>query len=364
MSLFDTLKGWVQRDALRYLYVPFDAERVDGASPDSEPLVAERDYFRLWLAEMCLTQDRQWFQTWYPTVHSVVRLTYGTTKVDLPHIAGPLELPSLQESNLDQVVSLNHPITALMPYRGGVVEIDAGLLAMQGANQLQSIIGILSRFASLLAVPQVSAAMQIAGPVADGMQDLLGATNGEMALGFHEGFTGKGGKASHSLRAGYLAVVLATTSDLPPSELWVDAQGRLCRGRSLGNAEPLRGHTWMLFRFETRPDRDDLEGLTEIMAPFNAAIEALGEQAPERAESFLRRAIANSLRSPDLSEADRRRVAETLHHRYRVYRDLGLGAEPPELPPIGEAVATSQSADEALARGPLELEEVLGGDRD
>ena len=58
------------------LYVPIPASRVrhsDGTAADGEPLAAGSHYFKVWLVEMFLKNDRDWFAMWYPAVHSAVR---------------------------------------------------------------------------------------------------------------------------------------------------------------------------------------------------------------------------------------------------------------------------------------------------
>jgi len=55
--------------------------------------------------------------------------------------------------------------------------------------------------------------------------------------------------------------------------LWV-VNDRLRFGTSADNNKPLMGHTYMLFRIESREQRDDMDGLTDISRPFGDAINA------------------------------------------------------------------------------------------
>ena len=134
MSLWDVVTGWVSRDAQRYLYVPISEDRVLGAAYEPSPLQARRDYFRLWLVEMCLKKDRAWFVSWHPAVHSIVRFQFGRGRRTSQASRASSACPNVDQQNLDRVVQLNYPMTTLLPYNGGTVELTAGLLAMEGTT--------------------------------------------------------------------------------------------------------------------------------------------------------------------------------------------------------------------------------------
>ena len=116
MGLIDQFKSWISNDAERFLYARIPSVRTDR---QDEELVAEggKHYFRVWLTEMFLKENRSWFRTQHPVVHSTVRLRLGGgDPVEIPHVAGQFQLEGLAPSRLDQVVQLNHPLTALIPF--------------------------------------------------------------------------------------------------------------------------------------------------------------------------------------------------------------------------------------------------------
>lgn len=358
MSLWNTITGWARRDAKKFMYTPIDSDHVKDPQYDIEPMEAGRNYFRMWLSEMYLKRDRDWFNSWHPAVHSLFRFQFGTQQVEIPHVAGPLKLKDVNANNLEKVIQLNYPMTTLMPFNGGVVEVVAGLLAMQGEAYINRFIKVMGDFAGLLAVPQLSAALSVAGPVADGVQELLGVSNGALHLGLHQAFTGKGGGGANELKAGYIAVILAEEAEVAKNRLWV-IDDRLRYGGSMTNNAPFAGYAYMLFRIENRVERDDWEGLTSIQEPFRKAIEALGTGETERAESFLRTAIATALLSPDLTKADRSRAARALKDEFEAAQELGLGAVPREMPDLNQVMQRAISVDQALALGEPTFEELF-----
>ena len=354
MNLWETITGLFRRNAKQYLYVAIPPGRVSGGQEDSDALVAGRDYFRIWLTEMSLKRDRDWFSSWHPAVHSLIRFQFGTEVIDLPNIVGERGLPGVDADHLDRSVSLNHAMTSLIPFNGGVVEVTAALLAMQGKDYLKGFIGVLSNFAGLLNVPQLSAALTVAGPVATGIQEVLGGSNGDMHLGLHQSYVHKGGGANE-LKPGYFVAVLATEANLAPSSLCV-VNDRLRVGQDPDHNQPFEGFAYLLFRVQKETIRDDWEGLVSIMGPFEAAIDALGDGAPELADARFRAALAATLKSPDLTQADRRRVSQVLSERFQLAKD-GLGAIP-TWPSLTADIAAID-VDVALAQGEPDITEFL-----
>jgi hypothetical protein len=351
------ITDWVSRDAKHYLYEPIGQDRVIGAEYDPAPLKARRDYLRVWLVEMCLRKDRAWFVSWHPAVHCVVRFQFGSTQVDIPNVAGELNLQDVNQKNLDRVVRLNYPMTTLLPFNGGTVDLNAGLLAMEGTNLLRGFIKTMGDFANLLLVPQLSAAVSVATPIASGLEQLLTAANGGLHLGLHQTFAGASGGANE-LRPGYIAVVLAEDTQLKPETLWVK-DDHLSVGTSEGDLRSLSGFAFMLFRIEKQTDRDDWEGLTAIRGPYDSSLSALADRDQERAETFLRTAIAQALQSPDLTQADRIRVARTVKSEYDQAKQQGLSAASLEERTLRAVMARSISSDQALALGEPSLAELF-----
>jgi hypothetical protein len=359
MGLWDTVTGWVKRDAKKYIYAPIPADHVKDAQAGGPPLEAGKHYFRLWLTEMYLKKERAWFKSWYPVVHSMVRFQFGSQAVEIPHIAGPMHLDGVTDASLERVLQLNHRLTTLMPYNGGVVELAAGLLAMEGKNYLNSAIKVMGDLSGLLVVPQLSAALAIAQPIANGVQDLLGGGNGEMDLGLHQSFTGAGGGGANELRPGYLAVLLAQEGEFDMNRLWVE-QDRLRFGSSQDSSQPLTGVTHMLFRVEARTERDDVEGLSTITQARDEAFKAIGEGNAEQIDAAIKRTIFLVRTSSDLTKADRKRVADALKAEFDEAKSFeSVSVKWPSFETVIKERALAVSVDEALAQPEQSIEEIF-----
>jgi hypothetical protein len=360
MALWETIVGWVKKDAQKYLYIPISPDHVKDAHTDGTPLEAGKHYFRLWLSEIYLKKEREWFKSWYPVVHSLVKFQFGSQLVEIPHIAGPLHLKGLNQGNLEHAIQLNHNLTTLMPYNGGVVELAAGLLAMEGKNYLNTAMKVMGDLSSLLVVPQLSAALAIAQPIANGVQELLSGGNGEMDLGLHQSFAGVGGGGANDLKPGYLAIVLADESKYNKQWFWVE-NDRLRYGPSSEASKPLTGVTHMLFRIESRTERDDWMGLSTIVQARDEALKAISEGNKELAEAAIKRTIFLVRVSPDLTQADRKRVAAALKAEFNEAQEgfESLGAGKKNLDVMIKERAFIINVDDAMEQPEPSLKEIF-----
>lgn len=364
MAVFKFISDWFSREASHYVYTMIPADRTDVPIQATE-VESGKHYFRLWLAEMFLRHDQKLFRTWSPVVHSVVRLQFGIdnkiSSVEIPHVAGQFQIEGMKEGNLDRVVQLNHALTALLPFNGGVVDLVSGMVALKGRDLVDQFVNVLGSFSSLLAQPQLSAALEVAAPLAGGVQDLLGGTDGQLKLGLHQAFTGKGGAGANVLRGGYFVVALATEDELQPQRLYVKAD-QLCRGDDLASARPLTGIDYMLYKVEVRDEKDEFEALTSITGPFHDALRSLQQFEEETAQTYLRGAILAAWQSPDLTQLDRRRVVRELKSRFDQFKaDLELGAAGGGLLTLGDVMGTAQPPATAAAEIDLDasLEDML-----
>jgi hypothetical protein len=125
---------------------------------------------------------------------------------------------------------------------------------MKGQDYLKRFVNVLSDFAGLVAVPQLSAVLAVAGPVATGIDELLGGSDGDLHLGLHQSYVHKGGGANE-LRPGYLVAVLATEAQVDPATLWV-VNDRLRRGGTADSSQPFDGYADL----QKETERDDWAG--------------------------------------------------------------------------------------------------------
>lgn len=297
------------RNSQKYQSLFIPDERVEPLNYDPAPIKAGEAYCRLWLANMQLARDVDWFKERYPVVHAAVRFDRGDKKVTIPYLAKPLQ--AVTKENLGQVIQEDYPLTPLFPFNQGLVELQAGLFGMVDSDAVAKFIATMGRFSELLPVPELSTVLNIAEPLYRGIEDLLGAGDGQLELGYQKTFAPAGGGGSNELKAGYFAVILAEERQVNPDNLCV-VNGNLRTG-SPGNtrafvkdSRPLEGYSYMLFRLEKRLAQD-WESLTKIKEWVYLARDAVFKENYGEVKKILLPGIKMAIyRSADLTKADRR----------------------------------------------------------
>ncbi|HWU91142.1 MAG TPA: hypothetical protein VN253_27940 [Kofleriaceae bacterium] len=347
MSLRDKITSWFQQDGVHFVAHAIPKHLVDVAYDDG-PIAADRGYLRVWLVDMFLAQSRRWFQDWQPAVQGRVKLTFADQSVELMRLAAP----SSDKFKTGQSVVSNYVLLDLVPFRGGLVEIEAALLALKGADHLGAVVSILAGFADLV-VPPIVNTIEIATKVKEAITKLF-ADSDEVHLAAHNTFGGTGG--ANQLRAGYLAVLRGTDQDIDRTKLCIK-NDKLCLGDP-ASATPLTGIDYMLLRFETAPTRDDFQHFSDLAQLRQDAIHGYLTGDTAKGDAFVASAIARIATHPDLINADRRALAKLVRDEMAEYKDGGRAASPDELRTWAQLVGTlERTADHS----PVSLGELLGG---
>lgn len=307
------LTQWFSAPNKGFIFAPVDPSHVamTNGSPPTVPVqaVADLHYFRFRVAEMFLDQGVAWAKEWYPAVHSLVECNFAGKTVQIPDIADASSIAQ-QKSQGGEAIILDYPLTPTLPFKGGTVTWSAGLVGMQGQNYLQKLTQTLQQFGDLLKVPQVSAALSVAAPLAAGIQDLFSAGNGQMHMGIQKSFD------ASQLRDGYFVAICATEEDVDMNRLYV-VDGRLRTGSGLapGQHQPFLGFDFLLLRVELFDTRDDLPAFVALNAAFQDALNSLAD--PAKADAAMRLALRGVSLTPEFTLADQRRLVESLKKTYQ-----------------------------------------------
>src|SRR3954447_17904568 len=176
MGWWDKVRRTGQREAHAYLVTELP-------EPGAGPLTPGSDYFRVWLCEMFLAQRSTLLAQWLPPPSVAVS----------PPSAGrpPVQFTRMLRPQLTEttggVVLLNYPITDLVPYAAGGLEVDAALFGLQTGNRLDIVVDLLQTVSSL-PIPALGPAVAVAQQVATGARDLVADTDGQVHLDLHQGW--------------------------------------------------------------------------------------------------------------------------------------------------------------------------------
>jgi len=355
MSFFQTVKRWAEQNSERYIYTRIPPIRTD-VEISNMPLKPDESYFRIWLNEMHLANSREWFTEWYPAVQASVNLRFGG-EVPMTYsriVRAPNEA-------LTRGVLINYPLTELLPYRGGVVEVEAALMAFKGTSgtdYIGSALGLLENFGGLVSVP-LGQAVQVAQAVNKGIDDLIAVADGRVHLSLHQALI-SGSNRSNSLREGFLAVILATPEQLDRTKLSVR------ENRLLYDGGLLTGYDYMLLQIESRSERDDWE-LSYIDNLMDKIANAYAFGKTGEAKTFQEALKVAVFDSNDFTFKDKVRVLRAIARRIEILRqpffqsdengnDSDRRADIPERPstlpgaPSAEPAPTPPSLNEMIKR--------------
>lgn len=350
-----------QSPGSRFAYEPIDPARVDGGIPPRGPVRSGEQYFRVVLVEMFLRNDRNWFTDYAPAVYSLVTLRFGDREETVSHVAGPTPLNDLKKaSSENRSVTLNYPLTPLLPFNGGDVEMELGLVALPGSNDIKRLLNVLTSFSKALAVPQLSLAVGFAQPLVAGITELVGSEDTKLVLRLHD-MCGQGGKP---LQPGYRAVVAARLETFKAADLYVK-NDRLFSVTDLPRERQIEQYSYMLLRVDVVDERDDYQSLSSIAEPYQSAIASLDAAAREadpqkqeekvrEAERFLGAAKVAAFKAKELTiRTGRRQVIEALQKAFDEAKELLAPGtvDPAVARTLQEAMTGAISVDEARLKG-------------
>ncbi|MEH2077174.1 MAG: hypothetical protein V7K57_22710 [Nostoc sp.] len=309
MRFIQSLSETFSREAPKYKTLSLPKHRVD-VDYDEKPIIAGEAYCRIWLVEMRLAKDVEWFKQRYSVVHAAVRFNHGGKSVIIPYLAAPGQLEKSIADNLDKVIQCNYPLTSLFPFNDGLVELQTGLFSIANNDSIGKFIKTMGRFSELLPVPELSSVIKLAEPVYRGIEDLLDIGDRRLELGYQQTFSEADGGGSNSLKAGYFAAILAQDNKINSDNLCI-VNDSLCFG-SPGttktferDGKPLEGYSYMLFRIEKRKQQDweSLKTIKELVTKAQDTI-LLGQY--DNVKQFILPAIQSEIyNSSDITKADR-----------------------------------------------------------
>lgn len=255
-------------------------------------------YLRVWLAEGFLAKARTWGTDRFPALHGGVCLDFLGS--------GPSSFTTFSRSPESWRVPGSRsefPMTPLLPFCGGTVEIEAALYQVSTASPLRTALDLISSLASLMG-PPLTVAATVADKLSDGLDRVLEADGANPVLGVHRTLVSLGTQGL-ALRSGYLVVLDAPQHQLPGSPEIVDGKLHLRVGDVL---EPPTGIDYLVVWVECRTERDDWR-FPELDEAIRAAGSAFIRNDQVTFQDLRNDAICRAWNSTDLTPLDRRRVA-------------------------------------------------------
>jgi hypothetical protein len=280
---------------------------------DGEPVPPNGGYVRILFAEGFLARQRTWGQQRFPALHGGVSLSFlGGPPATFTTFSRPPEQWTVPGAHLD------YPMTTLLPFTGGTVEVEAALYEATADGPLSTAVNLISGLAPLLG-PPLSVAAQVADKISDGLDHVLAQTGDQPVLGLHATLVSPGG-GGMILRPGHLVVLNVPDGQLAGTPVIVDGRLHLRNG---DRTELPAGADYLVVRVECRTERDDWR-LPELDAVLRSAGEAFIRGHLDAFADLRKDAIARAWNCADLVPADRRRIALVVKEELDGLGELGV----------------------------------------
>ena len=266
--------------------------------PGAAPLRADQGYVRLWLEEGFVAQRRSWGSEHFPVLHGGLALRLlGRTNAPFTTFS------QLPESVASSGAYLKYEVTPLLPFTGGVVEIEGALYQTSTKSLLAGAAMLASGLKPLL-LPPLSAALDVVERVSESLDRVLADADHAPLLGVHWACQANG-QSGNPLVPGHLVVVDAKPGEL--SGTLTVREGRLVLDGP-GGLAPITRHNYLVLRLECTTERDDWHQ-SELDQLISQAREAFLRGEQDAYERYRKEAAIRAFNCPDFTPTDRKRVA-------------------------------------------------------
>ena len=286
-------------------------------------------YFSIWLNQVDLADNRQWWSIYDPMIIVEAEVSYGRERVVIPRVIGPDANDGKgggsQAPNKYGTVLKDTVLIGPYPYRGGKVDVRVRLFSVERKNYARSMLGIVRHLSDSVGAPGEMATFTRTGlALADGVGALLGLEETKYLAGLRFSATATD---LNRLNAGFSALIAPPT---PPMGV-LRVNKRRLEVKKGNRFDPYGGSDFVLFSIAGSVARGD-----ENVLPFyrlkDKAMKAVmdGEKSWGRAKATLLTAYQEMTDSPDLTRLEAGRlfdkyVAELEEERRRLDKVRNLG---------------------------------------
>lgn len=289
--------------------------------PDKEAqpqeLVTEEVYFRLRLSRMFLKYKRVLFKTKYPVLNSLMRFGGINGKVEVNFVAKPELGGEADQSNLDDIVTLDQTLLGPILYRGGDLELMLGLYSAPADDWAKRFISLAEGISKLTLNATLTTAISMASTIKSSIEDSMSGDGLDLQLGLDIEL-----KENDWLAPGYMVMISAPDEEIDFDQLSVK-DGELMTKQGKVYAD----HDYFVLAIEVTSQRSDWQSLgygylwQDLL---KAASEADDIKYVKDAYTKFSGAI---MASQDLSWADRSGIATLAQRRIKAIRDARAPAD-------------------------------------
>jgi hypothetical protein len=339
-NLMDTI---LRRRTAPYADFSIGSERVLDplTSGEATGFVPEETYFEIRLSQMYLNHEREYWREFLPLASLMAEFQFAGERRTVPMVIGPELLEGgSQLAKSGRVEFLNIRAAGPYPYMGDDVEFFFGLFRMATNNWAKRVLSLLESVTKAFDVSKLSSFVNVAGPLVDGVQGLLGMSEVEMRMAVYRHLATPPDLPPDRLpdtamRRGFHALIGAPPKPISVEEqrrFWV-RDGRLWYGETADRLVPYDAADFLLVRMVPLSTRFDYSTFDFHKVHWPKVKEHIWNGQADAARQSLRLLAANLVQCQDLTLSHRnallakyRRQFEDEMNRYQEFQqdDAGL----------------------------------------
>jgi hypothetical protein len=246
-------------------------------------------------------------------------------------IASPDKLKNIDASNVDLVLQRDVPLLGPVPYVGGRLSLEIGLIAVKSVDLAAPYVALLERLSTIAGVSVIGVANKFIEPIREGVALLTGSAD---AASLEVGLSQSVGPPM----TGWFVLLRAPRGKFTPEELQLDPfDYQLCDKN--GNA--ILDHSYMIVSIEASESRTDFVQIEEVRLAIEELRKAL-QGNRKNVEELLASFERTTLNCADLHRADAERIIKETWTRF------GLNENKVVLTASIDAVTNDESAADIL----------------
>lgn len=275
-----------------------------------ERLETEETYFRLRLTRMFLKNQRDWFKTKYPIVHTSMSFVGIDGTVEMQFVARPELSADNDLANLAQITPLEQTLLGPVLYRGGDLDLLLGLYAATATDWSQRFLDLAAGITQFAIPAPLTTAISVAGTIKKAIENTLGGDDVTLKLGLDKEL-----KENDWLAPGWLVMIAAPDDEIDLPNLAVE-DGELLTQQG----EIYRAHDYIVLAIEVTDMRSDWQslGYGTLWQELKKTAANANDIAQVK-EAYLTFSGA-VLASADLSITDRRRIVALAQQQVKEIR--------------------------------------------
>jgi hypothetical protein len=298
-----------------------EAEAAEATGRHVEP---EAAYLSVILRSMRVTHSRKGLSRFYAAVTSCCSLPRrGGAPAQFFVLTTPPSLRGIEPKHADRILTLNKRLLGPVPYRGGDLEVQVGLLSVKAAELAGPYLELLENMASVSGVSLVGPALAFAEPLQRGLDLLVGAADPvELEIGLSATFP--------TPETGVFCLIGTTKDAIDVSRLRVDGTFQL-----LIDEAAIVDHPYLVWSVEATPWRDDWTQIPAVRDQHEDLVREVESGDVNRVREALASFRRTAVTSADLLAADGARLADIVSEEVKLaLGTIGQSRARPRLRPL------------------------------